>query len=438
MTLRIGSLFSGYGGLDLGVQAVLGGKIAWHCQYDPEDKFQYAARILAHHWPGVPNLGEISAVNWQCVLDELGPIDVVLGGFPCTDLSSAGQRLGLMIGTRSGLWHYMLRAIAVLRPRLVVIENVRGILSTKARSGVEPCPCCVEYAGSKPLLRALGAVLGDLAAVGFDAEWAGVRASEIGAPHERFREFVLAWPADASGPGLEGQRILGAVAEHAAAAADTTHVGHERRGETRNGRTGLADGGRSAADTDGERLSTYGEPPAGRFGVRQQAGNDLDGRNSTAPYAESVGRGEGRTESAGQFGRPDAAERGSEAAASAYHVGRGQGERQLQPRHPDIEWGGYEPAIRRWEAILGRPHPRPTDDRGRLAAEFSEWMQGLAAGHVCSVPAAPGMSEAALRNARLKALGNGVVPLQAEAALRLLLARVLPEVPLLLGDEEAA
>lgn len=368
--LRYGSLFSGYGGLDMGVQSVLGGEIAWHCQYDPEDKFQYAARILAHHWPKVPNLGDISAVDWKRVLDELGPIDVLLGGFPCTDLSLAGQQLGLMAGTRSGLWSYMLRAAEILRPRLVVIENVRGILSTKASSGVELEACCVEHAGGEPVLRALGAVLGDLASIGFDAEWEGVQASDVGAPHERFREFILAWPADTDGPGLEGSGVRGAVAERFAAVADATRVG-ERESSTRS---------------------------------QSVAGSR---------HAWSVAGG-----------------RGAFAAADSDSSERVQDERHAPGRQLDVQWGDYEGAVRRWETITGRLHPWPTDDRGRLAPEFSEWMMGLAAGHVCAVPGAPGMSATALRNARLKALGNGVVPLQSAFALRLLLDRVRHEAPI--------
>jgi DNA (cytosine-5)-methyltransferase 1 len=390
MTLRIGSLFSGYGGLDMGVQAVLGGEIAWHCQYDPEDKFQYAARILAHHWPEVPNLGDIRFVHWLRTLRQYGPVDVLTGGFPCTDLPVAGHRLGIALGTRSGLWHYMLRAIAILRPRLVVIENVRGILSTKADRGVEPgSPDMDPSSGGRYVLRALGAVLGDLAAVGFDAEWAGVRASEIGAPHERFREFIIAWPADADGPRLEGRGLRGAVAERVAAAADAGSSGRRPGAGFRSGEL----------ERFGGRRSRYARGPV-------------------AADAACLGRREGRPESAGQLGRSDAAERGGRAA-------------ELAPTADGlvVDWGEYGAAVERWETILGRPHPWPTNDRGQLAAEFDEWMMGLPKGHICSVPPAPGMTEANLRNARIKAAGNGVVPLQAAAATRLLLDRVAPEVP---------
>lgn len=189
--LRIGSLCSGYGGLDLGVQDVLGGSVVWHCEIDAN-----AAAILAHHWPGVPNLGDLSAVDF----DQVEPVDVVTAGFPCQDVSLIGRRAGLTEGTRSGLWLHVTRAIQSLRPRLVVIENVRGLLSATAHSHVESCSWCVGDASAEPPLRALGAVLGDLASLGYDAEWACVRASEIGAAHRRERVFIAARPiADANG-----------------------------------------------------------------------------------------------------------------------------------------------------------------------------------------------------------------------------------------------
>ncbi|MEV4437513.1 DNA cytosine methyltransferase [Streptomyces sp. NPDC049577] len=404
MTPRIGSLFSGYGGLDLGVQAVFGGEVVWHCEHDPEDPYQFAARILAHHWPAVPNLGDISAVDWYHVLDECGPVDVLTGGFPCTDLSLAGQRLGLADGTRSGLWRHMARAIAVLRPRLVVIENVRGILSTKAHSGVEPCRCCVDYSGGKPLLRALGAVLGDLAALGLDAEWAGVRAAEIGAPHDRFREFVLAWPADAEGPGLEGLGLRGPAAERAAAAADADLVGGNRPRTARDGRAESTDRRLTAADADRRGLARDAEPASGREPVRQRLRTDADRRGDpSAAHAEGERRNQGRPEPEVRERQPDPGE------------------------HSGPDWGLYAPAVARWESIIGRAAPRPTDDGGRLAPVFVEWMMGLDLGHVTAVPAPEGMSAAGLRQAQLKRLGNGVVPLQAAAALRLLVDRVAAE-----------
>lgn len=143
MMPRHGSLCSGYGGLDMAVQAVFGGTTAWHCQYDPDDKHQHAAQILAHHWPHVPNHGDITAIDFT----QVEPIDILTAGFPCQDVSLAGLRAGIAESTRSGLWRHVARAISELRPRLVVIENVRGLLSAKADGNVEPCAGCVGDRG---------------------------------------------------------------------------------------------------------------------------------------------------------------------------------------------------------------------------------------------------------------------------------------------------
>lgn len=188
----IGSMFSGYAGLDEGVSSVLGGRVAWFCEID-----KGASKVLAHHWPDVPNLGDISAVDFTAVEQA----DVHTGGFPCQDVSHAGKRAGLNATTRTGLWSQMCRAIEEQKPRLVVAENVRGLLSAEAASDMEPCPLCVGEGSGEPL-RALGAVLADLAELGYDARWIGLRASDVGAPHERFRVFILAWPAG-DPPGLD-------------------------------------------------------------------------------------------------------------------------------------------------------------------------------------------------------------------------------------------
>ncbi|WP_244291067.1 DNA cytosine methyltransferase [Streptomyces subrutilus] len=187
---RIGSLCSGYGGLDLAVQDVVGGTVVWHCQYDPEDAAQHAAGILGHHWPTVPNHGDITAVDWQAV----EPVDVLTAGFPCTDVSLAGRLAGITPGTRSGIWAHVALAISVLNPRLVVIENVRGLLSASAARSMGPDRRPVDPQQRSGTLRGLGAVLGDLATLGFDAEWVVHRAADAGAPHRRERVFIIAWP----------------------------------------------------------------------------------------------------------------------------------------------------------------------------------------------------------------------------------------------------
>ena len=183
--MKIGSLFSGYGVLDLAVQNVTGAKVAWHCEWEDAP-----SKVLEAHFPGVPNYRDVSKVDWTAV----EPVDILTGGFPCQDLSLAGKRAGMEEGTRSGLWSEFYKAIETLKPKLVVIENVRGLLSAKANSGMEYRPEIMGQLGDRPALRALGAVLGDLADIGYDAKWQGVRASDAGAPHQRFRVFITAYP----------------------------------------------------------------------------------------------------------------------------------------------------------------------------------------------------------------------------------------------------
>lgn len=201
-TLAIGSLFAGFGGLDMAVEDAFGARTAWVSEIDPG-----ACKVLAHRFPDAPNLGDITRIDWA----DVPRVDIITGGSPCQDLSTAGRRAGMTDGTRSNLWVAMREAIAQLRPRFVVWENVRGALSAHAHSDLEPCPGCVGDERDQPSLRALGRVLGDLAELGFDAEWRGLRASDVGACHQRFRVFVLAWRRDdANADGIGRERPGGA------------------------------------------------------------------------------------------------------------------------------------------------------------------------------------------------------------------------------------
>lgn len=161
MRMRVGSLFAGIGGFDLGLERA-GFEIAWQVEINPDGQ-----RILTKHWPHVPRFGDICAIDWSIV----PRIDVLCGGFPCQDLSYAGKRAGID-GERSGLWSEYVRAIRALRPKYVIVENVPGLLTN-------------AY---------LGRVLRDLAQSGYDAEWACVPASAFGALHRRDRVWIVAYP----------------------------------------------------------------------------------------------------------------------------------------------------------------------------------------------------------------------------------------------------
>lgn len=165
MTLTFGSLFAGVGGLDLGLERA-GLECRWQVEMD-----DYAQKVLAHHWPDVPRYnyvqGFLGGKRWRRVR-AAWYVDVVCGGFPCQDISNAGKREGID-GKRSGLWSEFARVIRLLRPRYVVVENVPALT-----------------------IRGLGRVLGDLAAIGYDAEWGCIPAAALGAPHPRWRLFLVA------------------------------------------------------------------------------------------------------------------------------------------------------------------------------------------------------------------------------------------------------
>ena len=185
--ITVGSLFTGYGGLDMATNLIWDTKLEWYAEIMPP-----ACRILAHHHPNTPNLGDVTKIDWN----NTPKVDIITGGFPCQDVSQAGRRLGLTQETRTGLWNNMAHAIQQLKPRLVIAENVKGILSadTETPSSMEHCPWCMAGT-SQSTMRALGAVLGDLADIRYDAKWATLPASGSGAPHRRERVFIIAWPA---------------------------------------------------------------------------------------------------------------------------------------------------------------------------------------------------------------------------------------------------
>ena len=162
--MRVLSLFSGGGLGDYGL-TLAGMEIVGQVEID-----EYCQKVLSLRWPDVPKWRDICGVKGEEVIEKVGRVDVVSGGFPCQDLSYAGTGEGLK-GKRSGLWSEMFRIIREVKPRYVLVENVSALLG-----------------------RGLGVVLGDLASVGYDAEWECIPASFIGAPHQRDRVWIVAYP----------------------------------------------------------------------------------------------------------------------------------------------------------------------------------------------------------------------------------------------------
>ena len=165
-TLTFGSLFTGIGGMDLGLERA-GIQCRWQCESDP-----YCRRVLLKHWPHVPKFSSVQAVG-----KTSETVDIVGGGFPCQDVSQVKQNAKGLNGDRSGLWYEFARCISVLQPRYVVIENVPAL----------------QYRGLDTILR-------ELADLGYDAEWDNIPAYPFGAPQLRYRLFILAY---ANGNRLE-------------------------------------------------------------------------------------------------------------------------------------------------------------------------------------------------------------------------------------------
>ena len=376
VSLTHGSLFTGYGGLDLAVNAAFGSETIWTSDINPG-----VGRIIASRFPGVPNLGDITQVDWSTVRRP----SILSGGSPCQDLSTAGARAGMVDGTRSNLWVAMREAIAHLEPTYVVWENVRGALSARAESNLgwteglldgrpqEALPKKEDHA-----LRALGRVLGDLADLGYDARWVCLRASDVGACHRRERVFVLAHPKG--------------------------HPWRQRVGDPRPTRL-----------TTPRRLLLTPTANLGRNGGGQDAEKRRAGGHAVSiedvaislPKLPPTPRA-----SDGTHGGPNS--RGS------------KGDLAL-PAAACQDFGEYGEAIARHEQTFGHAAPSPTElgKKGapRLAARFAEWMMCLPDGWVTDPTIWDGMTDTAARNAQLHALGNGVVPPQAYAALSFLLGK---------------
>lgn len=168
--LTFGSLFSGIGGMDLGLERA-GFQVEWQVEID-----DYAQKVLTRHWPNVARFRDVR----DCGAHNLKSVDLIAGGFPCQDISFAGKGAGLQ-GARSGLWYEFARIICEIRPRYILVENVAALLH-----------------------RGMGDVLATLASFGYDAEWQVLSASKFGAPHLRERCFIIAYPCGT----VQGNRRL--------------------------------------------------------------------------------------------------------------------------------------------------------------------------------------------------------------------------------------
>jgi DNA (cytosine-5)-methyltransferase 1 len=188
MKLRVLDLFSGIGGFSLGLERTGGFETVAFCEIEP-----FPRRVLAKHWPEVPCYDDVKTLTADQLAADGIAVDVITGGFPCQDLSVAGAQRGID-AERSGLWSEIIRLVDEIRPRFVIVENVANLLRGPS-----------ERPGGW-----FGRVLGDLAELGYDAEWQNIRAAAVGLPHERQRAWVVAYPAEVGRVVFGDQTPLGA------------------------------------------------------------------------------------------------------------------------------------------------------------------------------------------------------------------------------------
>ena len=254
--VRVGDLFSGIGGFSLAAEW-MGWSTVFFSEIDA-----FASRVLAHHWPDVPNYGDITRIDWTTV----EPVDVLTGGFPCQPHSLAGLRKGS--ADERDLFDEIIRAAGVLRPRYLVLENVPGLFTSDRG-------------------RFFGRVLGAVAALGYDAEWRVLSAADVGAPHKRERVWIV---ADATRDGIgrprertvdggsRDGRVVGLTAVESADMADAEEQSERARfraHESRRigqGRSG--DSGRAIPDAMRPRLEGW-SPSSG---VRTEHADPSDAR----------------------------------------------------------------------------------------------------------------------------------------------------------------
>lgn len=348
---RLLDLFSGIGGFSLGLERTGGFKTVAFCEIEPACR-----HLLKHHWPHVPCYDDVTKLTGDRLVADGIAVDALCAGFPCQDLSYAGKGAGLA-GQRSGLWFQIARLLRELRDlgrpvRVVALENVSALLG-----------------------RGLGVVLGDLAALGYDAEWDCIPAFAVGAPHRRDRIWIIAYPR-----GLEHEGFGDALRRSLAAGLPEAFAIHTgvRLGD---------DGETDALDPDADRIGSY------RAGKHVFGGAEL--RDEQIGFAGSLGEDVAHAESerARCWGRRSDAQplHGGQVrlVADAY------GER-LEGQRPDADpVGRQEPGV------------GPARLRDGASHRSAIWATEPNVGRVAyGVPA---------RVDRLHGLGNAVVPQVVEA-----------------------
>lgn len=290
--MKVGSFCTGYGGLDLAVEQYYNAELSWVSEIDNN-----CNKLLEKRF-NKPNLGDLTSVNWE----DVEPVDIICAGFPCQPFSDAGSKKGDK--DERAIFPLIAKSIGVLRPRYVFLENVAGIVTTRNGGGLD--------------------VVGLLTQMGYDCRWGIIRASDIGACHQRARWFCV---ASDSNSDREGGGQTRTVREQGNNERQINEVRPDRSSSL------------PASDSDSSRL-------------QQQCGSITMGERwrpvKRDSYETNWNKDIGRTE------------------------------------NHETDWGKYTRAIRRWSETIGRPPPTPAKDL-KLSSSFVEWMMGLPEGWVCDL-----------------------------------------------------
>jgi DNA (cytosine-5)-methyltransferase 1 len=413
MTVTTAHLCSGYDGLGRGLTLLAPHRTLWHAEIDAD-----MSATLAKHEPDVVNVGDLIAL----VLGDLwrlAPVpDVLTAGFPCQPVSAAGRQLAEL--DHRWLWPFIIEIIRTVGPQAVLLENVQNIVSIQGGA-------------------VLRGILADLRAAGYAARWTVVGACAVGAPHHRHRWYLWAW------------KVGGGAAPEAVRVGTSAFCGAPRSGgryllPTPNARDGgplrppsrahaqrRADNPMRSLNLD-DAIALLPTPMVsdvnGPGRATKQGGDDLRtvvaALLPTPLVRDADGRGEGDQAYWDRRGRkPDnlgavATLLPTPLAASVANGGPNQRGSRGDLRMPSAcqpeRWGKYAEAVALWEQITGISAPEPTEPNSsgngrRMSALLPEWMMGLPTGLLTGhLP----------RAAAIKGAGNGVVPLQAAAAQRLL------------------
>jgi DNA (cytosine-5)-methyltransferase 1 len=346
--LKIGSLCSGYGGLDMAVEAYFNAETVWMCDND-----KYAIELIKET-RNLPNLGDLKVVDWSTV----EPIDILTAGYPCQPFSTAGQRKGEKDDRH--IWPEIKTIISNLQPKFAILENVRGHLTL----------------GFKEVLQ-------DLTEIGYDARWAIVRASDVGAPHQRARLFIVAYP-NSKGFQRAWNKTID-ITDGIVANSNSDAQQESRRTDRKIHAEGS---GLQGWENQGE---TWCE--CGRGCKALQCGNTDSERFPLGSDRCTTRRNQGQS----QFEPAELGEVDSNA-----NIEQLSSDRQMS------QLG------RRFDSRLDmsmRAVPNPLVN-AKLNTKFVEYMMGLPEGWVTDLDIS--------RSQQFKILGNGVVPQQAYYALQLL------------------